>query len=116
MRNREYDVAVVGASVAGCTAATLFARRGASVALVERHSDLNAYKVLCTHFIQPSAVPTIERLGLASPIEEAGGIRNGLELWTRWGWLRPRTFPTATTSDAGLAIRCSAGSLYRRPE
>ena len=58
---KEYDVAVVGASIAGCTAATLFARRGASVALIERHSDPNAHKVLCTHFIQPSAVPTIER-------------------------------------------------------
>jgi flavin-dependent dehydrogenase len=89
MMEKEYDVAVVGASIAGCTAAALFARQGASVALIDRHSDPNAYKVLCTHFIQPSAVPTIERLGLASSIEEAGGIRNGLEMWTRWGWLRP---------------------------
>ncbi len=89
MREKEYDVAVVGASIAGCTAATLFARRGASVALIERHSDPNAYKTLCTHFIQPSALPTIERLGLAPLIEEAGGIRNGLDVWTRWGWLRP---------------------------
>jgi flavin-dependent dehydrogenase len=89
MMEQEYDVAVVGASIAGCTAATLFARQGASVALIERHSDPNAHKVLCTHFIQPSAVPTIERLGLASLIEDAGGIRNGIEMWTRWGWLRP---------------------------
>ena len=89
MIDKEYDVAVVGASIAGCTAATLFARGGASVALIERRSDRNAYKVLCTHFIQPSAVPTIERLGLAPLIEEAGGVRNGLEMWTRWGWLRP---------------------------
>ena len=59
-----YDVALVGASIAGCTAATLLAREGASVALIERHSDPNSYKVLCTHFIQPSAVPTMERLGL----------------------------------------------------
>src|SRR5918994_1721296 len=85
----DYDVAIVGASVAGCTAATLFARRGARVALIERRSDPNAHKVLCTHFIQPSAVPTIERLGLAPLIEDAGGIRNGIEMWTRWGWLSP---------------------------
>lgn len=82
-----YDVAVVGASIAGCTAATLLAREGASVALIERHSDPNAYKALCTHFIQPSAVPTIERLGLAPLIEEAGGLRNGLTMYTRWGWI-----------------------------
>lgn len=87
MMEKEYDVAVVGASIAGCTAATLFAREGASVALIERHSDPNAYKALCTHFIQPSAVPTIERLGLAPLIEEAGGIRNGLAMYTRWGWI-----------------------------
>jgi 2-polyprenyl-6-methoxyphenol hydroxylase-like FAD-dependent oxidoreductase len=56
-----YDVAMVGASIAGCAAATLFARRGARVALIERRSDPDAYKTLCTHFIQPSAVPTMER-------------------------------------------------------
>lgn len=89
MSHKEYDVAVVGASIAGCTAATLFAREGASVALIERHSEPDAYKALCTHFIQPSAVPTIERLGLAPLIEEAGGVRNGIEMWTRWGWLSP---------------------------
>ncbi len=101
MTDNEYDVAIVGASLAGCTAATLFAQRGATVALIERHSDPNAYKALCTHFIQPSVVPTIGRLGLTSSIEEAGGIRNGLEMWTRWGWIRPPgDVPTATTFGA----------------
>ena len=56
-----FDVAVVG----GCTAARLFAGCGASVALVERHTDPAAYKVTCTHAILPPATPTIERLGLA---------------------------------------------------
>jgi flavin-dependent dehydrogenase len=45
---------------------------------------------MCTHFIQASATPTIERLGIAGSIEAAGGLRNGLELWTRFGWIRPR--------------------------
>ncbi len=57
------------------------------MALIERHSDPNAYKALCTHFIQPSAVPTMERLGLAALIEEAGGLRNSLVMYTRWGWI-----------------------------
>jgi flavin-dependent dehydrogenase len=83
-----YDVAVVGASIAGCTAATLFARRGLRVALIERHADLDAYKVLCTHFIQAEATPTIQRLGIAEALEAAGGVRNGLQIWTRWGWIR----------------------------
>jgi flavin-dependent dehydrogenase len=75
---KTYDVAVVGASIA----------------LIERHPDPNAYKALCTHFIQPSAVPTIERLGLAPLVEEAGAVPNDIDMWTRWGWIRaPRGIP-----------------------
>lgn len=82
----DYDVAVVGASIAGYTVATLLGRSGARVALLERRPDAASYKPICTHFIQPSATPTIERLGLAERIEAAGGIRNGFEMWTRYGW------------------------------
>jgi hypothetical protein len=83
----QYDVAIVGASIAGCAAAIFFGRAGARVALVERNSDPGGYKKLCTHYIQASAVPTLERLGLVSAIEEAGGVRNETELFTRWGWI-----------------------------
>jgi 2-polyprenyl-6-methoxyphenol hydroxylase-like FAD-dependent oxidoreductase len=61
----EYDVAMVGASTAGCTAARLFSLRGARVALIERRPARDAYKTVCTHYIQSSATPTIEKLGLA---------------------------------------------------
>jgi len=89
-QEHDYDVAVVGASIAGCTVATLLGRAGARVALLERRPDVAAYKTMCTHFIQASATPTIERLGLAGPIEDAGGIRNGIESWTPHGWVRPQ--------------------------
>jgi flavin-dependent dehydrogenase len=79
---REFDVAVVGASVAGCTAARLFAQSGARVALIERRQDPAAYKVTCTHAILPSATPTIERLGLAPLLIERGALRTQLEIWT----------------------------------
>jgi flavin-dependent dehydrogenase len=82
-----YDVIIVGASVGGCTAAIQFARQGLRVALLEHRKDINAYKKVCTHYIQPNAVPTLQRLGLADEIEAAGGIRNGGQAWTRWGWL-----------------------------
>lgn len=86
----DYDVVVAGASIAGCTAARLLGGAGARVAVVEQRPDPAAYKTMCTHFIQASATPTIERLGLAERIEAAGGIRNGLQLWTRqYGWVRP---------------------------
>jgi flavin-dependent dehydrogenase len=87
----DFDAVVVGASVAGCTAARLYAQRGARVALVERRPDLDAYKTVCTHYIQPSATPTIERLGLAAPIEERGAVRNLVDFWTPYsGWIRHR--------------------------
>jgi len=82
------DVAVVGASVGGCTAATLFAREGLRVALLEQRADPNAFKRVCTHFIQPSAVPTIDRLAIGDAMLAAGGKRNVLEIWTRWGWIK----------------------------
>lgn len=86
-----YDVAIVGASISGCAAAILFGREGARVALAERAraQDPAAYRKICTHYIQPSATPTIERLGLAAAIEMAGGLRNEVELFTRCGWVLP---------------------------
>ncbi len=83
-----FDVAVVGGSIAGSTAATMFARKGLKVALIEARANPDAYKALCTHFIQPSATPTIQRLGVAEKLEEAGAVRNSLEMWNRWGWIR----------------------------
>jgi menaquinone-9 beta-reductase len=84
---KDFDVVVVGGSVAGCTAARLFAGRGASVALVERRTDPSAYKVACTHAILPPATPTIERLGLARLLAERGVPRTWVEFWTpHGGW------------------------------
>ncbi len=83
----DYDVAIVGASIAGCTAATFLARAGAKVALLESHSDPRTYKRICTHLIQPSASPTIERLGLLGAIEDAGAQPSNINIWTRYGWI-----------------------------
>ncbi len=84
-----YDVAIVGASVAGCTAARFYAQRGARVALIERKPSLDAYKTTCTHFIQSSATPTVERLGLAPLLDERGAVHNGIDLWTASsGWVQ----------------------------
>lgn len=83
----DYDAAIVGASLAGCTAAILLGRAGARVALVEKQPDPKAYKRICSHFLQSSAVPTLERLELLGPIEAAGGQRPYFRAWTRWGWI-----------------------------
>jgi 2-polyprenyl-6-methoxyphenol hydroxylase-like FAD-dependent oxidoreductase len=83
-----HDVVVVGASLAGCTAARLLAQRGLRVALVEQYADPFRHKRLCTHYIPACAVPTVQRLGLEPLIEAAGGVRSRMEIWTRWGWIR----------------------------
>jgi flavin-dependent dehydrogenase len=89
--NRDFDAVIVGASVAGCTAARLYAERGARVALVEKRPDIDASKTVCTHYIQSSATPTIEKLGLARLIEERGAVRNSVDLWTPYGgWIPHR--------------------------
>jgi 2-polyprenyl-6-methoxyphenol hydroxylase-like FAD-dependent oxidoreductase len=103
----DYDAAIVGGSIAGSTAATLLARAGAKVALVESHSDPNAYKRMCTHFIQPSATPTIERLGLSAQVERAGGQPSDLNIWTRYGWISfaHEWWPAPLREHPGLNIR-----------
>jgi menaquinone-9 beta-reductase len=83
-----FDVAIVGASIAGCTAARLFAQRGARVALVEQRPDVEAYKTVCTHFVQSSATPAIRRLGLAPLLDERGALLNSIDVWTPFGgWI-----------------------------
>lgn len=88
-RAADVDVAIVGASIAGCTAAILLARRGARVLLAERRTYPAAFKRVCGHFVQPSAVPTIERLGLLGEFARAGAVRGRARIWTRYGWIDP---------------------------
>lgn len=98
-----FDAAIVGASIAGCTAARFFALAGARVALIERRPDPDAYKVVCTHQILSSATPTIERLGLAPLLEARGAIRIGVEFWTPYGgWFR---LPEDTPRGWGVTRR-----------
>jgi menaquinone-9 beta-reductase len=89
MPDREYDVVVVGGSLAGCAAARLLALRGARVAVVEKRPELDAYKVICTHNIQAGAWPAMERLGIGPAIRDAGAVRAQTDIWTRYGWIRP---------------------------
>jgi 2-polyprenyl-6-methoxyphenol hydroxylase-like FAD-dependent oxidoreductase len=71
--------------------------------LVERRSDPAAYKVTCTHQIQSSAVPTIERLGLAPSLERAGAVRSRAAGWTpHGGWVR---FPADAPPGYGVTRR-----------
>lgn len=97
----EYDVVIVGASLAGCSTAILMGRGGARVALVEKRPDPAAFKRICSHLIQASGVPTLERLGLLDPIIAAGGIRSYVRVWSPRGWVAaPRE-----RAVAGVSLR-----------
>src|SRR4051812_5385856 len=83
----DYDAVIVGASLAGCATAIALGRGGARVALAEKRPDPGAFKRICSHFIQASAVPALERLELLEPIMQAGGVRTAMRAWTPWGWI-----------------------------
>src|SRR5258708_10492349 len=59
----EVDVAIVGAGRAGSTLAALLARRGVSVALIDR--DRFPRDKLCGEFVSYDALPVVERFGLS---------------------------------------------------
>ncbi|MFJ2740596.1 NAD(P)/FAD-dependent oxidoreductase [Streptomyces sp. NPDC087440] len=98
--SRDHDVVISGASLAGCAAAILLARRGVRVALLERRSDPEAYKALCTHSLTACAHPVLRELGLVTALEKAGAVPNKARWHTRWGWIEP----WGAASDAELPI------------
>ncbi len=100
-----HDVAIVGAGLAGSAAAALYGRRGLDVVLLERDADPAAYKTVCTTFIQASATPVIQRLGLAPRLDAAGAVRNGIAIWTRWGWIRPERDGQTSRAPYGYNVR-----------
>jgi flavin-dependent dehydrogenase len=81
----DHDVIVVGASLAGCATAKLLAEQGARVALIEKAPDPAHHKKVCGHFIQASAVPTLERLGVLGAMRAAGAVDSRSRLHTRFG-------------------------------
>jgi menaquinone-9 beta-reductase len=98
----DYDAVIVGASLAGCASAMLLARDGARVALVEQRPDPSAYKRICSHYIQSSAVAGLERLGLLEPMMQAGAVRSRVRLHTPWGWIEP---PARSSVPSGVNLR-----------
>jgi menaquinone-9 beta-reductase len=95
---RSYDAVIVGGSLAGCAAATMLGRAGARVAVLEKSPDPAAFKRICSHFIQASAVPTLERLELVEPMIAAGALRSRFRARVPWGWIE------APPETAALAI------------
>ncbi|MFF7161338.1 FAD-dependent oxidoreductase [Streptomyces sp. NPDC008086] len=91
MDSMDYDVIIVGASIAGCTAATAYGRAGLRVALVERHRSPQAHKTLCGHFVLGGTHDVLERMGFWQPmLAQGAAVTTGLGVWTGAGWVVPR--------------------------
>src|ERR1700760_869897 len=90
---RSYDAVIVGGSLAGCATATMLGRAGARVAVVEKSPDPASFKRICSHFIQASAVPTLERLDLVEPMVEAGAGCPPPRPRAPRGWVGPGARP-----------------------
>jgi 2-polyprenyl-6-methoxyphenol hydroxylase-like FAD-dependent oxidoreductase len=97
-----YDAVVVGASLAGCATAIMLGRAGARVALVEQRPEARAYKKICSHYIQSSAVATLERLELMEPMLQAGAVRSRVRIHSPWGWIEP---PVKSAVPSGVNLR-----------
>ncbi|UXI69476.1 NAD(P)/FAD-dependent oxidoreductase [Tahibacter amnicola] len=80
-------VVIVGASVAGCAAAIAFAKKGVPVTLIEKRSNADFHKPICTHFIQPCSVEAWKKLDMYDALMTAGGVKNTIAISTRWGWI-----------------------------
>jgi 2-polyprenyl-6-methoxyphenol hydroxylase-like FAD-dependent oxidoreductase len=98
----DYDAVIVGASLAGSATAILLGRAGARVALVEKQPDPAAFKRICSHYIQSSAVATLARLGVVEEMIDAGAVRSRLRIWTSWGWIVP---PANSAVPSGINLR-----------
>ncbi len=96
-----YDAVVIGGGPGGSTAATLLARRGWRVALLERERFPRPH---VGESLLPASMPVLEELGVLDKVEAAGFPRKwgATMLWGRepepWSWYfkeTNRTYPHA---------------------
>ncbi|MFD9679172.1 NAD(P)/FAD-dependent oxidoreductase [Rhodococcus sp. NPDC059969] len=99
----KYDVVIVGASIAGCAAAIMYAQQGLRIALLDARSDARAHKVLCTHHLQPCGAPILQRLGATEKLLALGMVQTVPKFWTPWGWITPDA--TDASSPPGFNVR-----------
>ncbi|MCW6006094.1 FAD-dependent monooxygenase [Micromonospora sp. CPCC 205371] len=99
----DYDVIIVGASLAGCTAATAYGRAGLRVALLERHRSPQAHKTLCGHFILGGTQDVLRQMGFWQPmLTQGAAVTTGLGAWSRSGWIAP---PPGSAVPAAISLR-----------
>lgn len=84
-----YDVLIVGGGVGGSACAILLRQQGMTVRLIEKMPDAQRYKKLCTHFIQPAAIPVLEQLNMAALASPPYSVRTKAAFITAAGYIDP---------------------------
>ncbi|MBI4840746.1 MAG: FAD-dependent monooxygenase, partial [candidate division NC10 bacterium] len=105
-----WDVIVVGAGPAGCTTATLFAREGLRVLLLDK-SSAPPPKV-CGEYLSPGCLRILDGIGALESVREAGARPlHGMTIHTAAGRTLQAHYPhggnLADLPVHGLAIRRS---------
>jgi flavin-dependent dehydrogenase len=94
------DVVIVGAGPAGCAAATLLARKGLHVLIVDRAAA--PPPKVCGEYLSPGCLPLVERLGVLTSLYEVGARPLvGMRVHTAGGTVLEARYPTP---HHGLAI------------
>lgn len=102
-----YDVVIVGGSASGAAASILLRQQGVSVRVIEKVPSASSYKKLCTHFIQPSAVPVLSQLGLSCLTEPGQSVRTRATFITPAGVIDPEGFYGANNEQFALNLERS---------
>ncbi len=102
-----YDVVIVGASASGAASSILLRKLGLSVRVIEKLPSASSYKKLCTHFIQPSAVPVLSQLGMAYLAARDYSVRTRATFITPAGIIDPDGFYGADSEQYALNLERS---------
>lgn len=79
--HQECDVVVIGGGPAGSTAATLLARKGHKVVLLEKESHPRFH---IGESLLPANIPLLEKLGVAKEVEAIGMLKLGATFVSPW--------------------------------
>lgn len=99
----EPDLVIVGGGIAGCSLATVMARAGAGVLVLERQSEYRDH--VRGEILWPWGVRVARLLGVEEPLLDAGAQV------IRWFDLYDEGTSEPTREDAGTALRGIDGSL-----